>query len=347
MMRVLLLQDRVTSNNWGGVQTMTHTLQLALQEQGFAVAALAWQETKFGELLHAARQSDVLVASHNFGPTYCGVALKTLARKPLVSWVHGPLLDVLQMSKASWWKRRWLKHVYGYVDRFVCVSHTTEGSLLGFLSGIRTVVIPNGLPNGLMPLTDNAESFASNVHDISSPNLSLGYIGRLSEEKRPHLLIEALRCLPTDAQLSLVGDGVLRPELEDAGKDLIANSRLKFLGRQVSGRGLYTPYEVTLLTSKFEGCPMTALESLSCGVPCVALPIPAMRELFAQDGPYLLAHDETPQALAVAVLNLLRMPQEQVRQDMARIVTKHSLANFATGWQSTLLDLLHALKRES
>ena len=159
MMRVLLLQDRVTSNNWGGVQTMTHTLQLALQEQGFAVTALAWQETKFGELLHAARQSDVLLASHNFGPTYCGVALKTLARKPLVSWVHGPLLDVLQMSKASWWKCRWLKHVYGYVDRFVCVSQTTEKSLLGFLSDIRTLVTPNGLPNGLMPLTDNAESF--------------------------------------------------------------------------------------------------------------------------------------------------------------------------------------------
>ena len=342
-MRVLLLQDRLTGNNWGGVQTMTRTLQLALQEQGFAVTALAWQETKFGGLLHAARQSDVLVASHNFGPTYCGVALKTLTRKPLVSWVHGPLLDVLQISKASWWKRRWLKHVYGYVDRFVCVSQTTEVSLLGFLSDIRTLVIPNGL----MPLTDNAESFASEAHTKSSTNLSLGYIGRLSEEKRPHFLIDALRYLPTDTQLSLVGDGVLRSALEDAGKDLMANGRLKFLGRQVSGRGLYTPYQVTLLTSKFEGCPMTALESLSCGVPCVALPIPAMRELFAQDAPYLLAHDETPQALAIAVLNLARMPQEQVRQDMARIVVKHSLANFATSWQATLLDLPHAKKRES
>jgi glycosyltransferase involved in cell wall biosynthesis len=336
MMRVLLLQDRVTSNNWGGVQTMTHTLQLALQEQGFAVTALAWQETKFGELLHAARQSDVLVASHNFGPTYCGVALKTLTRKPLVSWVHGPLLDVLQMSKPSWWKRRWLKHVYGYVDRFVCVSQTTEKSLLGFLSSARTVVIPNGLPNGLVPLTDNAESFVSDAHKKSLTNLSLGYIGRLSEEKRPHLLIEVLRCLPTDTQLSLVGDGVLRPALEDAGKDLMANGRLKFLGRQVSGRGLYTPYQVTLLTSKFEGCPMTALESLSCGVPCVALPIPAMRELFAQDAPYLLAHDETPQALAIAVLNLVRMPQEQVRQDMARVVAKHSLAEFAHNWSKAI-----------
>ena len=349
--RVLLLQDPVTSNNWGGVQTMTQTLQLGLQEQGFEVTALPWQQTKFGELLYEARHSDILVASHNFGPTYCGVTLKTLTRKPLVSWVHGPLLEVLQMSKASWWKRRWLKHVYGYVDRFVCVSQTTEHSLLGFLSGgraqtkdmshrgnssttssgktPRTLVIPNGLT----PLTRNAESFVSDVNTTSSSNLSIGYIGRLSQEKRPHLLLETLRALPDDAHLSVVGDGVLRPELENAGKDLMANGRLKFLGRQVSNQNLYTPYQVTLLTSKYEGCPMTALESLACGVPCVALPIPAMRELFALDAPYLLAHDETPQALAIAVLNLMRMPKEQVQKDIARITSKHSPPKFGLSWR--------------
>jgi glycosyltransferase involved in cell wall biosynthesis len=352
--RVLLLQDPVSSNNWGGVQTMTQTLQLALQEQGFEVTALPWQHTKFVKLLYEARHSDVLVASHNFGPTYCGVALKTLTHKPLVSWVHGPLLEVLQMSKASWWKRRWLKHVYGYVDRFVCVSQTTENSLLGFLSGSRaqsndsnnrgnssstsnektprTVVIPNGLT----PWTGNADSFVSDVNTTSSTNLSIGYICRLSQEKRPHLLLETLRVLPDDAHLSLVGDGVLRPELEDVGKDLMANGRLKFLGRQVSNRNLYMPYQVTLLTSLYEGCPMTALESLACGVPCVALPIPALRELFAHDAPYLLAHDETPQALATAVLNLMRMPNQQVQKDIAQITAKHSLTQFAHSWRRVI-----------
>jgi glycosyltransferase involved in cell wall biosynthesis len=362
MIRVLLLQDPVTSNSWGGVQTMTQTLQLALQEQGFEVRALAWHQTPFSRLLSSARNSDVLIASHNFGPTYCGVALKTLTRKPLVSWVHGPLLDVLHMSKASWWKRRWLRHVYGHVDRFVCVSQTTEGSLLGFLSGScakstgssneinssfthsikspHTVVIPNGVTH----LTGNSESLASDRHLTSSTNLSLGYIGRLSEEKRPHLLLETLRALPADAHLCIVGDGVLRPELENAGKDLMADGRLKFLGHQVSNRSLYTPYQVTLLTSKYEGCPMTALESLACGVPCVGFPIPALRELFAHDAPYLLAHNETPQALVIAVLNLVRIPPEQVQRDIAQIVTKHSLLNFANGWQSTLLDLVNTPK---
>ena len=138
-----------------------------------------------------------------------------------------------------------------------------------------------------------------------------------------------------------MGDGVLRPGLEDAGKDLMANGRLKFLGRQVSNRSLYTPYQVTLLTSKYEGCPMTALESLACGVPCVALPIPALRELFAQEAPYLLAHDETPQALAIAVLNLMRMPEEQVQKDIAWITLKHSLPQFGHIWRIATPSLLN------
>ena len=359
LIRVLLLQDLATSNNWGGVQTMTYALQLALQEQGFVVNAFPWQHTKLGELLRVARQSDVVVASHNFGPTYCGVAIKVLTRKPLVSWVHGPLLDVFKMSKASWWKRRWLKHVYGYVDRFVCVSKTTEDSLLGFLSKERTLSANSErpspassqktaysvvIPNGLAPLADNGEPF---VFDVQAPstNLSIGYIGRLSEEKRPHLLLEALRHLPAGAQLCLVGDGVLQPLLESEGKDLRMNGQLKFLGRQASSRNLYTPYQFTLLTSQYEGCPMTALESLACGVPCVCLPIPAMRELFENDAPYLLAHDDTPQALATAILNLSRIPAEQIQADMARIVDKHSLRRFASNWQSMFQNLLSTSAR--
>jgi len=158
------------------------------------------------------------------------------------------------------------------------------------------------------------------------------------------LLLETLRALPANAHLCIVGDGVLRPELENAGKDLIADGRLKFLGRQVSNRNLYAPYEVTLLTSQYEGCPMTALESLACGVPCVGFPIPALRELFTQEAPYLLAHDESPQALAIAVLNLARIPLEKVQTDIDRIVTKYSLVNFANSWQSTLLDLVNTSK---
>jgi hypothetical protein len=65
-----------------------------------------------------------------------------------------------------------------------------------------------------------------------------------------------------------------------------------------------------------------------------------MRELFAEDAPYLLAHDETPQALAIAVLNLVLMPKEQVQQNMARIVSNHLLMKFANSWGTTINETI-------
>jgi glycosyltransferase involved in cell wall biosynthesis len=93
---------------------------------------------------------------------------------------------------------------------------------------------------------------------------------------------------------------------------------------------------MTLLTSKYEGCPMTALESMACGVPCVAMPIPAMRELFDLDAPYLLARGDTPVALAEAVMTTLSLPAHKVQDDIARIVARHSVENFVSGWQEVL-----------
>jgi hypothetical protein len=66
-----------------------------------------------------------------------------------------------------------------------------------------------------------------------------------------------------------------------------------------------------------------------------------MRELFALDAPYLLAHDETPQALAIAVLNLMRTPKEQVQKDIARITSKHSPPKFGHSWRIAIQSLIN------
>jgi len=65
-----------------------------------------------------------------------------------------------------------------------------------------------------------------------------------------------------------------------------------------------------------------------------------MRELFAHDAPYLLAHDETPQALAIAVLNLMQMPKAQVQQDMAMITSNYSLLKFTNSWRTFIYETI-------
>ena len=330
--RILLLEE----STWGGVHTMTRTLADALTAQGWQVTALAWRQTAWTTLVNAAKCHDVIVATHNFGPTYCGAALKAITGKPLVCWVHGPLLEVLNEAGTSALKKLWLKLLYQRVTQFVCVSRTTQDALLNViqLGKLQTCTV---VPNGIAPMADGQTIHVHAGHGGAGvPPLLLGYVGRLSAEKRPHLLLDTLRFLPDEAQLGIVGEGPMHRKMIHAGMDLMYQGRVHFLGKHPSGASLYKPWHMTLLTSRYEGCPMTALESLACGVPCVSLPIPAMRELYDLDAPYLLARGDAPVALAEAVMTVRSLPEQQVRDDMARIVARHHIDGFVQRWQEVL-----------
>jgi glycosyltransferase involved in cell wall biosynthesis len=330
--RILLLEEPT----WGGVHIMTRTLANALSAQGWQVTALPWQQSPWNTLVRAAKQHDVIVATHNFGPTYCGAALKAITGTPLVSWVHGPLMDVLHEARASAVKKLWLRLLYKQIDQFVCVSRTTQAALLSFITlgkPQRCTVVPNGIA----PMAEGQPLHVHAGHGGGGlPALLLGYVGRLSAEKRPHLLLDTLRHLPAEAQLGVVGEGPMHRQMIHDGLDLMYQGRLHFLGKHPSGVSLYQPWQMTLLTSRYEGCPMTALESLACGVPCVAFPIPAMRELYDLDAPYLLARGDAPVSLAEAVMTVLSLPEQQVRDDMARIVARHHIDGFVGNWQEVL-----------
>ncbi|MFM2428031.1 MAG: hypothetical protein RL707_1858 [Pseudomonadota bacterium] len=308
--RILLLEE----STWGGVHTMTRTLADALTAQGWQVTALAWRQTGWTTLVNAAK----------------------FTGKPLVCWVHGPLLDVLNEAGTSALKKQWLKLLYQRVTQFVCVSRTTQDALLNViqLGKQQTCTV---VPNGIAPMADGQTIHVHAGHGGAGvPPLLLGYVGRLSTEKRPHLLLDTLRFLPDEAQLGIVGEGPMHRKMIHAGMDLMYQGRVHFLGKHPSGASLYKPWHMTLLTSRYEGCPMTALESLACGVPCVSLPIPAMRELYDLDAPYLLARGDAPVALAEAVMTVRSLPEQQVRDDMARIVARHHIDGFVQRWQEVL-----------
>ena len=315
---------------------MTRTLTDALSVQPWQDTAWPWQQTPWTTLVNAAKHHDVIVATHNFGPTYCGAALKAITGKPLVSWVHGPLMEVLQEANTSAAKKLWLKLLYKQVNQFVCVSRTTQDSLLSLIhlgKQQRCIVVPNGIA----PMADGQAIHVHAGHGGEGlAPLLLGYVGRLSSEKRPHLLLDTLRYLPEEAQLGIVGEGPMHRKMIHDGMDLMVQGRVHFLGKHPSGTSLYKPWQMTLLTSRYEGCPMTALESLACGVPCVSLPIPAMRELYDLDAPYLLARGDAPVALAEAVMTVRSLPEQQVRDDIARIVARHHVDGFVGHWQEVL-----------
>jgi glycosyltransferase involved in cell wall biosynthesis len=328
----LLLQEDQAA---GGVATMTSTLCAALQQQGWPVRLLALDQTGWLALLAAARQSNVILASNNFRPAYAAWVLGLLLRKPVVVWVHGPLHEVLDQASASGVKRAWLHWLYRRLPQFVFVSRASCDSFKRFMGhklkpGQRLTVVFNAVTMQPNRQDTHLKTASAEV------KIQLAYIGRLSQEKHPCLLLDMLRLLPSQYQLTLVGDGPLRDVLRQQGADLLASGRLSLLGQQAHGPGLYAPWALTLLASRYEGCPMTLLESLAMGVPCVGLPIPAIKEVVGNTAPCLLANDNTAQALADAVQSVQQLPREQLQADMARVLERYRVQDFVRRWQNEL-----------
>ncbi|BFO54449.1 MULTISPECIES: glycosyltransferase [Comamonadaceae] len=331
--RICLLHDAPEA---GGVATVTRTLVEGLRAAGWPVDIQHAAPQRGAALLAAARRSDVLLAAHNFRPAYVAWALGLATRRRSVVWVHGPVDTVLAQARAGAGKQAWLRWLYGRVSHCVFVSGASQAAFQRFMGGgSRRSPVLRVVHNPAPPSSAPAQSaLAMGRHGP----VRMGYMGRLSVEKNPQLLLETLRRLPPEFHLSLAGDGPLRGALETASKDLQQAGRLRWLGHVDDSAGFCREQDLTLLASRYEGCPMAALESLSMGVPCVGVPIPALQEMLQDHAPYLLARESSAQALADAVLATLRVPAATVQADLQRILEQYRHADFLAGWQSVLRE---------
>lgn len=171
--------------------------------------------------------------------------------------------------------------------------------------------------------------------------VNLGFVGRLSAEKQPELLLQMLTLLPPNHRLTLVGDGPLGPSLQAQARQLGLTDRVHFAGAGAVTAATYQGWQATLLCSAYEGYPMAALESLAAGIPCISTPLPAMRQMLAPLAPDWLARGNTPQDLADAVGRLRQTPPRTHRQLAHSIARLHPRGHFEQQWHRVLQRCSH------
>ena len=372
--QVLLLTEE---SGVGGVQTTLNLLTTALAARGWQVTRLSVRQGRpsLWACWQAARQAQVLVASNNFWPAYWAVALGWLSGRPSVVWVHGPLHEVLRQAWASRRKTRWLQTVYRLASQVVCASQTSldsfrrvmgqvgspdAGDSCGASDGDQAVCVirnPAVMPGTHLdtpatdaepatthapaPVTECATARSQPPQSgVSDPVIPLGFVGRLSPEKQPLQLIAMLQHLPAAYQLHVVGDGELMGAMQSAGQTCLAQGRLHLHGQHTVRAQTYRAWRATVLCSLYEGYPMTALESLACGVPCVSTPIPALQEMLGPHAPLWLAHDHSALALADAVQACLAQSPEALQAQLQATLAAHGLEAFAQDWDRLLSRLV-------
>lgn len=105
------------------------------------------------------------------------------------------------------------------------------------------------------------------------------FVGRLAPVKRPHALLELFRratvedpLLPKEYRIVFVGDGEIRPQVEEYVRIYKMENDVTFLGEVPAERmpGIYAAAERLVLLSSTEVAPFVIKEALTSGLPVLA-----------------------------------------------------------------------------
>ena len=224
---------------------------------------------------------------------------------PLVSTEHNTW-----NNRRDWPLRRFDQWMYSYYKQIACNSEATAEELVRWCPNIATRirVIPNGIP---IRAFEDAEPIE--LPNIPSDAARIIFVGRFDPQK-DHATI--LRALPSvlNAHLLLVGDGPLRPQLQEMAHSLGIADRITFLGRRNDIPGLLKASHLYVHSTTSDGFGIAACEAMAAGLPVLASDVPGLAQLVLGAGILFPVGDD--KALARHLTTLIESPE--LRSEMSQ-----------------------------
>lgn len=118
--------------------------------------------------------------------------------------------------------------------------------------------------------------------DAAEYDYNIVYVGRLSYQKNPERLIKILHSViqkKTDMKVAIVGNGEYEQFVVDYIRNNSLDKNINYLGYSNNPLKIIRSSKVLVMTSRFEGTPMVALEAQCLGVPIVSTPVDGMKKV--------------------------------------------------------------------
>jgi glycosyltransferase involved in cell wall biosynthesis len=156
---------------------------------------------------------------------------------------------------------------------------------------VRHAIVPAGkctvIAPGVPPARASDVSRNELLHDLRLPVDArlIGVVGRLVPEKRVKDLIWAadlLRVLHDNLRLLIIGDGPLRPQLEQYARMASDLEHIQFLGERADVWRIMPHLDVLWNASENRSPSIAILEAMSAGVPVISSDTPINREFVVE-----------------------------------------------------------------
>ncbi|MEZ9036660.1 glycosyltransferase [Vibrio cyclitrophicus] len=155
-------------------------------------------------------------------------------------------------------------------------------------------------------------------------------IGRLTEQKNIRLLIEAVSLIRRDNfHVSIAGEGPEKELLMENVKSLGVSNKVSFLGNVSDIAKVLGDYDVFLLTSKWEGLPISQIESSVSGKPVIVTNVGGCAELVSDLKNGLVVNDIVPQSYSDAMKKMIDDKQFRFKchENASKYSHKYSIKN--------------------
>lgn len=188
---------------------------------------------------------------------------------------HGIHFSDYELENLSLFKK--LKEKYKYLF----LSHITTVSKSDKLKLINKFNYPENKISVVYNSFDDKIKTHLNIKN-KDWNFNIGTVGRLVPEKNQKLIIdifsELLKHFP-NLKLTIVGDGQEKKNIKNYIEKLHLLKKVKILDYTDNVHAIMKSFDVFILTSKYEGIPLTIMDALALGIPVVASNVGSISEI--------------------------------------------------------------------
>jgi glycosyltransferase involved in cell wall biosynthesis len=138
------------------------------------------------------------------------------------------------------------------------------------------------------------------------------------EVQKDHATLLRAAAIVPDMQVVLVGDGPLRPQLEQLAGDLGIAGRVVFLGHREDVAEVLKACDIYVHSTNAEGFGIAACEAMAAGLPVIASNVPGLADVVA--GAAILFPRGDHETLAAELRMLVASPERRLQMSDAGLV---------------------------
>lgn len=247
--------------------------------------------------------------------TFCGVRVRIN---------HDHCND--KLTDPRWWALGADRVTNRLSTHVIAVSESTRAFVVEQegVPASRATTVHNGIDLEKFRPRPEQRAAAREKWNLPADSFLVAGIGRLTYQKNFALFLDIAAAIVRDhprAVFVLVGTGEDEPALRAQAETLGLGDRLRFLGYVADMPALWPALDCLLLTSRYEGLPITILEAMACGASIVASNLDGMREILRDGHNADLVPPGAPGPYVERLSLLLSQPEIARRHTAAALAT--------------------------